>query len=158
MLKIAIQSMLDLLLHQSHTSGHASFSLCGVSSKYLCHQPTASGKESRCRCTERPMKEEMKSLARPLLLLLYHTKSQADASVADRQWPNLHELNTEARGGREEERARICSLPGNGERWKGRCEIADRDLAVHILRKKEKARGSYHSPSDKKSCNQNAIC
>lgn len=64
-LKIATQSMLDLFLHQSHTSSHASFSLA---SQQLCHQLGAKGEESCSRRTASAMKEKMKSLGRPPLV------------------------------------------------------------------------------------------
>lgn len=113
-LKIAVQSMLDLFLHQSHTSSHASFSLY-VSHYSICVTNSgALGEESRCRRTSSAMKEKMKSLARPPLLLSFTFiphKVTADVSVAERLQPNLHEVNRKGK----EERARIYSLPGNGE-------------------------------------------
>lgn len=74
-LKIAVQSMLDLLPHQSHTSGRASFS------PRVSHYSVfvALGEESRRRHTESAMKEKMKSLSQTSPprspLLLYLTKS-----------------------------------------------------------------------------------
>ncbi len=62
-LKIAVQSMLDLLLHQSHTSSHVIFSLC-VSHYSICVTDSVlQGRNPCCRRTESAMKEKMKSLA-----------------------------------------------------------------------------------------------
>lgn len=70
-LKIAVQSVLDLLLHQSHTSSHASSSE-SLASRHLCRRLAASGEEIPPQTRwKAPWKEKMKSLARPPLLLSF---------------------------------------------------------------------------------------
>lgn len=67
-------------------------------------------------------------------LLLSLNKVTPEVSIAEKLWPNLHELNRVG----VEERAGTCSLPGNGGWWKAKCETADRDLGLWAYVKEER--------------------
>lgn len=80
-LKIAVQSMLDLLLHQSHTSRRVSFFFFTL--RHLCHQLGAVGEESQPQThRKRHEREKIKSLVRPPLLLSFsHIPDKVAADV-----------------------------------------------------------------------------